>query len=117
MPLSKQLVVRVSGLVTRDVLDQLRTRLQLQRRGRLGDAEDVHFGTRYLRETETELDDLTLVREDDTHWRIEINYLHQPLPADTVTALRTDILAAVADADLRVDDVWERPHQPETTES
>lgn len=109
MPLTEQLIVRFSGPVTRDVLTRLREALLLQRSGRLGDPEDVHFGIRYLRKTDTELTDLTLVREDDTHWRLEINYLHRPLPADTVAAVRADILAAVTDAGLQVDDVRELP--------
>lgn len=114
MPLTEQLIVRASGPVTREALDRLRSRLGLQRSGRLGDAEDVHFGVRYLRRTETELTDLTLVREDDTSWRVELNYLREPLPAGTVAGLRADILAAVTDVGLTVTDVWERPDPPGT---
>lgn len=109
MPLSEQLVVRVSGPVTREVLDRLRHALRLQRSGRLGDPEDVHFGHRYLRRTDTELADLTLVREDDTHWRLEVNHSDRPLPAETVAAVRADILAAAAGAGLQVDEVREVP--------
>jgi hypothetical protein len=113
MPLTEQLVVRASGPVTGDVLDRLRLRLRSRRRGRLGDAEDVNFGVRYLR-AETDLTDLRLVREDDTSWRLELNYPHEPLPAETVAGLRADIVAAVTDVGLTVTDVWERPDQPGT---
>jgi hypothetical protein len=109
MPLTEQLIVRASGPITREALDRLRSRLGLQRSGRLGDAEDVHFGVRYLRRTETELTDLTLVREDDTAWRVELNYLQEPLPAAAVAALRADVLAALAEVGLTVTDVWEPP--------
>ena len=108
MALTEQLVVRVSGRVDRDVLDRLRSRLQLRRSGRLGDTEDVHFGFRHLRKSDTELTQLTLLRDDDTHWRVKLAYLEQPVPAETVTGLRADILAAVADVGLTIDGVWER---------
>ncbi len=107
MPLTEQLIVRASGPVTRDVLDRLRALLRLQRTGRLTDAEDVHFGLRYLR-TDGDLTNIALLRDDDTHWRVKLNYLDEPLPAETVARVRADVLAAFAEVGLAVDGVWQR---------
>lgn len=108
MPLTEQLTVRASGPVTRDVLDRLRSLLRLERVGRLTDAEDVHFGRRYLH-SDGDFTNLALLRDDDTHWRVKLTYADEPVPADTVERVRAEVLAALAEVGLTVDGVWQCP--------
>jgi len=106
MAMQCRLIVSLQGGMSRAKLDALRRLLEMERRGRLDDQEDVEFGYRYLQERPNTVR-LYLIRDDDTHWRVKLTHEKEPPPAGTVEALRSAILSAAAQLGFTTERVWE----------
>lgn len=71
-------------------------------------SSDVHFGLRYLR-SDGDLTNVALLRDDDTHWRVKLNYDSEPVSAQTADDVREEVLVALAEPGMAVQDVWQHP--------
>ncbi len=94
--------LRFAGLLDQDRLTLLRDRLDLRRRGRLGDAEDEIFGTRTIG-TGEDTAKLTLVRWSGERWQITVSHRGAPPAPEVLADLQSQIRAAATEAGLRVE--------------
>jgi hypothetical protein len=76
-------------------LRQVREDLSLRPRGRLTDAEDTHFGYRYLQQDDRNWISLDLSRQDDATWAFYLTYLNEPPSPEIIGEVLADITAAV----------------------
>ncbi|MGF7234474.1 MAG: hypothetical protein ACQSGP_05890 [Frankia sp.] len=94
--------VRLAGPLDQERLTLLRDRLDMRRRGRLGDAEDEIFGSRAVGEGDTAAE-LTLVRWPNERWQVTVTYRGAPPAPQVLAELETQIRTAAAEAGLRVE--------------
>jgi hypothetical protein len=93
MPMTRALIVRLTGPMASGVLRQIREDLSLRAKGRLSDAEDADFGYRYLQQDDQNWIRLHLSRQDDTNWAFYLTYLSDPPSSETIDQVLADITA------------------------
>lgn len=109
MPMTSSLTVRMRGAMPPDTLLRMRELLNLKRRGRLTDAEDVDFGYRYLQHDDQNWIFLDLLRKDDVTWSFDLTYLKEPPSEDVIDQTLADIRAAASRLGFTIEGVTRRP--------
>lgn len=102
-PTDTPLIVKTVGELDQERLTALRARLKLERRGRLGDAEDDLFGERFLTD-DRQAGLLELLRTRDGWW-FKVSDRGVAPDAATLADLEADITTAATDAGLTITNV------------
>lgn len=101
------LAVTLRGDMPQPTLETFRELLGMSRRGRLGDVEDEHFGSRHLEDAQPSDADLDLWRHDDGFWVVRLTY-DGPVPsAEVLERCKKEITAAAEQVGLEIERVRE----------
>lgn len=93
------LVIDIDGTVDQAGLDQLRTHLNLTKRGRLTDDWDQEFGYRKIERSAGQYLMIDLFRNFDESWKISVSDTDERDPNDPeLTALRAKLLDGISAA-------------------
>lgn len=93
------LVIDIDGDVDQSGLERLRTHLNLKSRGRLTDDWDQKFGTRDAHTANGQAASVTLFRNFDETWKVQVSHTRDDMPvADEIAMLQAELVEGITAA-------------------
>jgi hypothetical protein len=93
------LVIDIDGNVDQSGLERLRTHLDLKKHGRLTDDWDQKFGSRVIQPVDGERTSISLFRNFDETWKIQVTDTREADPnTDELAMLRAELVEGITAA-------------------
>ena len=93
------LVIDIDGAVDQPGLERLRTHLNLKARGRLTDDWDQKFGFRDVQRSSGQTTSITLFRNFDETWKVQVSDTRDDMPAaDDIATIQAELVEGITAA-------------------